>query len=82
VGKASPLGTWGGPTTSLQLKAGDPLASIKNPNSNAHIKCSHYISIPCPIALIHKFSLIHKIDLALSPFFVSLCAKLVVVSAQ
>ncbi|MGB8804703.1 MAG: hypothetical protein WCC93_07240, partial [Chthoniobacterales bacterium] len=64
------------------MKAGNPLASIKNANSSVHTKCSHYISIPCLIALIQKFSVIHKIDLALYAFFVSICANPVVLSAQ
>jgi hypothetical protein len=64
------------------LKTGNPVTSIKNVNSNAHTKCSHYISIPCLLALIHKFSVIHKIDLALYAFFVSICANPVVLSAQ
>ena len=60
--------------TSLRLKAGELVASIKNADSKAPTKCSHYIFIPCRRALIHKFLVIHKIDLALAPFFVSLSA--------
>src|SRR2546430_13803174 len=38
-------------------------------NSNVPTKCSHYIfHPPCPSELIHKFSLIHKIDLACRSF--------------
>ena len=50
---------------SLALKANEALACIKEPNSNVPTKCSHYIFHPlCPAALIHNFSVIHKIDLA------------------
>src|SRR6266567_5996718 len=53
----------------LTLKADEALACIKDPNSNVPTKCSHYNSIPpAPTALIHNFSLIHKIDLARRPF--------------
>jgi len=68
---------------SLALKANKALAWIKEPNSNFPTKCSHYIShLPCPTALIHNFSVIHKIDLACRPFLFNPPPSPAIVSAR
>jgi hypothetical protein len=59
------------------------LACIKEPNSNSCTECGHYISIALPyIALIHNFSVIHKIDLALRPFLFNPPPSPAIVSAR